>query len=112
MEKSKTALMAIPTKSSRNVSRAGSSTGISALQSMGSTLKGTISLLMNKTCILNFLNEIRELFDQGIYIYTGIYTINYTVCIDSHKLEIISIMISLLKEENLFRKIVLESFIM
>ena len=36
---------------------------------MGSTLKGTISLLMNKTCILNFLNEFRELFDQGIYIY-------------------------------------------
>ena len=33
---------------------------------MGSTLKGTISLLMNKTCILNFLNEFRELFDQGI----------------------------------------------
>jgi len=32
---------------------------------MGSTLKETISLLMNKTCILNFLNEFRELFDQG-----------------------------------------------
>jgi len=39
-------------------------TGISALQSMGSTLKGTISLLMNKICILNFLNKFRELFDQ------------------------------------------------
>jgi len=48
----------------RNVSRAGSSAGISALQSIGSTLKGTISLLMNNTCILNFLNEFRELFDQ------------------------------------------------
>jgi len=32
---------------------------------MGSTLKGTISLLMNKICILNFLNEFWELFDQG-----------------------------------------------
>jgi len=30
---------------------------------MGSTLKGTISLL-NKTCTLNFLNEFWELFDQ------------------------------------------------
>jgi len=48
------------------ISRAGSSAGTSALQSMGNTLKGTISLLMNKTCILNFLNEFRELFDQGI----------------------------------------------
>jgi len=31
---------------------------------MGSTLKGTISLLINET-ILNFLNEFREFFDQG-----------------------------------------------
>jgi len=38
---------------------------ISALQSMGNTLKGTISLLMNKICILNFLNEFWEFFDQG-----------------------------------------------
>ena len=62
MEKSKTALMAIPTIEFQKCLSA----GISALQSMGSTLKGTISLLMNKTCILNFLNEFRELFDQGI----------------------------------------------
>jgi len=53
IEKSKTALMAIPTIEFQNVSRAGSSAGIkTALQSMGSTLKGTISLLMNKTYIL------------------------------------------------------------
>ena len=36
---------------------------------MGSTLKGTISLLMNKTCILNFLNKFRELFHQGSILY-------------------------------------------
>ena len=42
---------------------------------MGSTLKKTISLLMNKTCILNFLNEFRELFDRGIMIY-GLHTIS------------------------------------
>jgi len=69
MEKSKIlSLMAISTiefqKCLLPEMRAGSSAGISALQSMGSTLKGTISLLMNKTCILNFLNEFRELFDQ------------------------------------------------
>jgi len=40
-----------------------------ALQSMGSTLKGIISLLMNKICILNFLNEFRELFNQDRYIH-------------------------------------------
>jgi len=65
MEKLKMALMAIPTI---EFQKAGSSADISALQSMGSTLKGTISLLMNKTCILNFLNEFRELFDQGIIV--------------------------------------------
>jgi len=66
MEKSKTALMAIPTiEMFRELDQA----GISALQSMGSTLKRTISLLMNKICILNFLNEFRELFDQ-VSIYT------------------------------------------
>ena len=36
---------------------------------MGNTL--TISLLMNKTCILNFLNEFWERFDQGS-IYRGL----------------------------------------
>jgi len=53
MEKSKTALMAI-------------STIPKCFESWikPCTLKGTISLLMNKTCILNFLNEFRELFDQ------------------------------------------------
>ena len=65
MEKSKTALMAIPTielqKCFENWIKR-----INALQLMGSTLKGSISLLMNKTCILNFLNEFRELFDQGM----------------------------------------------
>jgi len=64
MEKSKTALMAIPTielqKCFENWIKR-----INALQLMGSTLKGTISLLINKTCILNFLNEFRELFDQS-----------------------------------------------
>ena len=40
-----------------------------ALQSMGSTLKGIISLLMNKICILNFLNEFRELFNQDRYTF-------------------------------------------
>jgi len=59
MEKSKTALMAIP-YNNRIPEMFGSSAGISALQSMESTLKGTISLLMNKTYILNFLNEFRE----------------------------------------------------
>jgi len=65
MEKSKIALMAIPTIEFQKCFETGSSAGISALQSMGSTLKGTISLLMNKTCILYFLNEFRKLFDQG-----------------------------------------------
>jgi len=55
IEKSKTALMAIPTIEFQNVSRAGSNAGIkTALQSMGSTLKGTISLLMNKTLYFEF----------------------------------------------------------
>ena len=36
----------------KNVSRIGSSAGISALQSMGSTLKGTISIMMNKLVFL------------------------------------------------------------
>ena len=44
MEKSKMALL--------NVLRIGSSAGISALQSMGSTLKGTISIMMNKLVFL------------------------------------------------------------
>jgi len=65
MEKSKMTLIVILTIEFQKVSRAGSSAGISALQSMESTLKRIISLLMNKTCILNFLNEFRELFDQG-----------------------------------------------
>ena len=56
--------MAIPTIEFQKCFESESSAGISALQSMGNTLKGTISLLMNKTCILNFLNEFRELFDQ------------------------------------------------
>ena len=36
----------------KNVSRIGSSAGISALQSMGSTLKGTMSIMMNKLIFL------------------------------------------------------------
>ena len=49
MEKSKTALMAIPTIEFQKISRVGSSAGISALQSMESILKRIISLLMTKT---------------------------------------------------------------
>ena len=52
MEKSKMALMVIPKPIIKNVSRIGSSAGISALQSMGSTLKGTISIMMNKLVFL------------------------------------------------------------
>ena len=60
MEKAKMALMAIPETNLwlyrkpiiKNVSRIGSSAGISALQSMGSTLKGTISIRINKLVFL------------------------------------------------------------
>jgi len=44
------------------------------------------------------------IYTYNVPLYTHItesITINYIVCIDSHKLEIISIMISLLKAENL-----------
>ena len=53
MEKSKMSLTAIPqTDYKKNVSRIGSSAGISALQSMRSTLKGIISIMMNKLVFL------------------------------------------------------------
>ena len=52
MEKSKMALMAIPQTDYKNVSTIGSSAGISALQSMGSSLKGTISIMINKLVFL------------------------------------------------------------
>ena len=48
MEKSKMALMAIPQTDYKNVSRIGSRAAISVLQSMGSTLQGTISIMMIK----------------------------------------------------------------
>ena len=58
MEKSKTALMAIPTIEFQKWFESWISVGISAF---AVDEEGTISLLMNKTCILNFLNEFREL---------------------------------------------------
>ena len=42
----------------KNVSRIGSSAGISALQSMGSTLKGTISIMMNK--LVFFISKVKS----------------------------------------------------
>ena len=64
MEKSKTALMAIPTIEFQKWFESWISVGISAF---AVDEEGTISLLMNKTCILNFLNEFRELFDQSSF---------------------------------------------
>jgi len=63
MEKSKIALITIPTIEFQKCFESWIKRW-HKLQSMGNTLKGTISFLMNKTCILNFLNEFRELFDH------------------------------------------------
>ena len=53
MEKSKMALMAIPQTDYKKCFEDWINAGISALQSMGSTLKGTISIMMNKLVFLN-----------------------------------------------------------
>jgi len=63
MEKSKTALMAIPTIEFQKCFESWIKRWHKCVAVDGEYLKGTISYLMNKTCILNFLYEFRELFD-------------------------------------------------
>jgi len=62
MEKSKMALMAIPTIEFQKCFENWIKRWHKCVAVDGECLKGIISLLMNKTYILNFLNEFRELF--------------------------------------------------
>jgi len=72
MEKSKTALMAIPTIKFQKCFESWIKRWHKCVAD-GEYFEGD-NIIFDETCILNFLSEFRELFDQGsIYIYIYIY---------------------------------------